>query len=228
VLCDARIKQISIKKVTMNSKIHIKDKSDTGKLITVSRFKQEIRKTNPHKHNNYFEIIYLTEGKGTHFIDHDSYQIQPPVVFFIRKEQVHYWTITDRPAGYVMIIKKDLFFNTYDQKLKQLLSKVSSISALPLISNSTIPTFFNLLINENNLTLREGLLKALLVKILNSAKSVEIEQNSTDLFLAYKQLLTNSNSLINNVAHYADLLKTSPQNLNHICKKMKINLLEKS
>ena len=77
----------------MFSKLHIKDKSETGKFCKVAPFRKEIRKTEPHKHNNYFEIIYLSKGSGFHYIDNNEFQIQSPTIFFIKKEQVHYWNI---------------------------------------------------------------------------------------------------------------------------------------
>ena len=46
----------------MSSNIDIKDKSENDKLFKVAEFRQHIRKTEPHKHINYFEIIYLSEG----------------------------------------------------------------------------------------------------------------------------------------------------------------------
>ena len=93
---------------TLTSKINIKDKSETGRFIKVAPFIQEIRKTEPHKHNNYFEIIYLSKGKGTHSVDHNSFLIKPPTIFFVRKERVHHWDITTVPKGFVIIIRKNL------------------------------------------------------------------------------------------------------------------------
>ena len=62
----------------------------------------------PHKHNNYFEIIYLSKGSGYHYIDLGKYAVAPPVMYFIRQEQVHYWQLETEPEGYVVIIKKHL------------------------------------------------------------------------------------------------------------------------
>ncbi len=74
----------------MTSQLLIKDKIETEKVIKVAPFKKHIRKTIPHKHNSYFEIIYLSKGSGYHYIDLDKYLIKPPVMYFIRQEQVHF------------------------------------------------------------------------------------------------------------------------------------------
>lgn len=204
----------------MTSQINIKDKSETDKFIKIAPFRQEIRKTEPHKHNNYFEIIYLSKGKGTHRIDHNSFPIKPPVIFFVRKEQVHYWDITTVPKGFVIIIKKEFIEKTYDNELKALLSKMSGQVSLQLKEHKTIEQVFDLLAKEINLTIIEGLLKALFAKIIETAKPLTNKTKITsNTFQSFKELLSKTDELQNNVGHYAKLLNTTPQNLNTICRK---------
>jgi AraC family transcriptional activator of pobA len=201
-------------------KIDIKDKLDTDKLFKVAPFKKDTRKTEPHKHNSYFEIIYLSKGKGTHIIDHSTFQIQPPIFFFVRKEQVHHWDITDTPKGYVLIIKKELVEKSYDSELKNLLSKLSGLTSLQPKENETIEKLFDLLTKENNFTIVEGLLKALFAKIIETAKPLTNKTKITNnLFQSFRDLLSKTEELQNSVAYYAKQLNTTSQNLNNICRK---------
>jgi AraC family transcriptional activator of pobA len=48
----------------MIKQLQIKDKTDGADLIKILPFRKEVKKTSPHKHNNYFEIIYLSGGGG--------------------------------------------------------------------------------------------------------------------------------------------------------------------
>jgi AraC-like DNA-binding protein len=204
----------------LTSKINIKDKSETGKFIKIAPFRQIIRKTEPHKHNNYFEIIYLSSGKGTHSIDHNTFQIQIPIIFFVRKEQVHHWDIKTVPRGFVVIIKKEFIEKTYDSELKNLLSKLSALTSLQPKTHKTIEQLFYLLTKENNLTIVEGLLKALFAKILESAKPLTSNTKITNnIFQSFKDLLGTTDELKNSVSYYAKRLNTTPQNLNAICRK---------
>lgn len=204
----------------MNSKIHINDKSETGKLIKIAPFRQDVRKTKPHRHNNYFEIVYLSEGNGTHQIDYNTFQIKPPVIFFIRKEQVHHWDIATVPKGFVIILKKGLVEKSYDNELKTLLSKLSRYNSLQLSEHKTIEQVFELLTKENNFTIIEGLLKALFAKILETAKPLTSKTTITNnTFQSFRELLSNPDTLKNSIAHYAKQLNTTPQNLNAICRK---------
>ncbi len=44
----------------------------------------------PHRHD-FYEILYITGGAGTHFIDLNAYPIKAGTVYFISPGQVHYW-----------------------------------------------------------------------------------------------------------------------------------------
>lgn len=210
----------------MTNNLQIKDKSETGKLIKITPFRKEIRKTEPHKHNSYFEIIYLSKGSGIHSIDYNKYKVLPPVIFFVRKEQVHHWELLTRPEGFVLILKKGFIDKSLDSELKTLLTKVSSLSSLQVKDTGIINQLFGLLAkenetaNENSFPVLEGLLKALLAKILNVAKPlIGKTKIKADLFQSFRELLSQTTEIKNNVAHYAGLLNTTPQNLNATCRK---------
>lgn len=210
----------------MRSRLNIKDKSETGTLIKIAPFRKDIRKTEPHKHNNYFEIIYLSGGSGTHTIDHNNYRVQPPVIFFVRKEQVHHWNLNSVPEGFVLILKKGFIDKSLDVELKSLLTRVSSLTSLQVKDTGTIDAIFQLLtkegnpVNESNFHVVEGLLKALLAKLLDVAKPYMAQAKAiSNLYLALRELLNQPGSIKNNVAYYAALLNTTPQNLNSACRK---------
>ena len=213
----------------MSKELEIKDKSDGGQLIKIAPFRKEVRKTNPHKHNNYFEIIYLTKGKGKHFIDNIAYRIEPPMIYFVRREQVHHWELQTVPDGYVLILKKAFMDKSLDSDLKVIFEKLSNISNLRIKDTKTIDLLFQLLFSENgnitnqNLSITEGLLKAILAKILQDAVPVnpviKPNQRSAGIFQSFKELLIITKDIRNSVAYYAELLNTTPQNLNAICRK---------
>lgn len=160
------------------------------------------------------------KGKGTHKIDHNTFQIKPPIIFFVRKEQVHHWNITTVPKGYVIIIKREFVENSYDSELKNLLSKISRLTSLQAKEDQTIEQLFELLTKENNFTVVEGLLKALFAKIFETAKPLTNKTKITNnTFLSFRELLSKTDELKNSVSYYAKLLNTTPQNLNAICRK---------
>lgn len=211
--------------MTPNS-ISIKNKIEDEEVINISPFKKEIKVTTPHVHNNYFEIIYLSKGGGSHYIDFRKYAVQPPVFFFIRKQQVHYWELKERLEGFVIIIKKSFVEITLDGELKVLFKKISKQNVLQVTDNSTIHKIFELLTTErkgngqNAFHVTEGLLKALLGKVLDVSKPlINPSEIKLDAYQSFLNLLEADQKIVNRVAYYAGKINTSPQNLNAACRK---------
>jgi hypothetical protein len=65
----------------MATQLEIKDKTEATETIKILPFRKEVKKTIPHKHNNYFEIIYLSGGSGYHSIDSPKYPVIPPIIY---------------------------------------------------------------------------------------------------------------------------------------------------
>ncbi|WP_417610970.1 AraC family transcriptional regulator [Owenweeksia hongkongensis] len=208
----------------MKAELEIKDKTSQAEGLKIAPFRQHIRKTSPHKHNSYFEIIYLTKGNGSHTIDTKEYEIKTPVIFIIRKEQVHFWDIKTEPEGFVLLIKKSLIDSCLDKDIKRLISELSAQTCLFPDDNISID-IFNLLLKEYrekkkpNQAIIEGLLKALLAKLLESATPNIPKNGNSTTFQKFVDLLSKEVELTNKVNHYAQLLNTTPQNLNAICRK---------
>ncbi|OQP60967.1 DNA-binding protein [Niastella vici] len=208
------------------SNIDIKDKTQPTEDFKISPFRKEVRKTTPHKHNNYFEIIYLSAGSGYHTIDSLKFEVMPPVIFFVRKEQTHHFNLEGEPEGFVAIIKKSFVQKSLDNELKLLLAKFSNQHCLSINENETIDQLFQLLVREYKVNSQqsfhiiEGLLKALLAKILDIAKPViRSSEHRSDLYQSFLELLQAGTVVKNSVQFYAEQLNTSPQNLNAACRK---------
>lgn len=208
----------------MKAELEIKDKIRQTEGLKIAPFRQHIRKTTPHKHNNYFEIIYLAKGKGSHTIDTKEYEIKPPVIFTIRKEQVHFWDIRTKPEGFVLIIKKSFIDNCLDKEIKRLISELSAHTCL-FPKDNISSDIFNLLLNEyqekktSNRPIIDGLLKALLGKFLGSSIPNFSKNGNNGIFQKLLELLRQEEKLTNSVAKYAKHLNTTPQNLSAICRK---------
>lgn len=206
----------------MNKDFEIKDKTHPNDGIKISPFKKDIRKTQPHKHKSYFEIIYLTAGSGHHTIDTHAHRIKPPIAFTVKKEQIHFWEIESEPSGFVLIIKKQFVERCLDLDLRRLLSDLTAYNVLFPNDNSTAILFelLNVEFEKNGANqnpIFDGLLKALLGNLLASSKN-KIKAHKNNLYGQFINSLSQG-KLINRVAYYAEILNTTPQNLNAICRK---------
>lgn len=84
----------------------------------------------PHTHS-YYQIIWFKEGSGTHYVDFKEYAVLPNSIFFIAKNQVHYFDNNSSYSGVLihfnesfivqtntdieLFLKHNLFSNPYQQ-----------------------------------------------------------------------------------------------------------------
>ncbi|MEM7539160.1 MAG: helix-turn-helix domain-containing protein, partial [Chloroflexota bacterium] len=61
----------------------------------------------PHRHD-FYEILYVTAGNGTHFIDFHAHPVEPNTFYFISPGQVHHWeTAGEQLKGDVLLFPED-------------------------------------------------------------------------------------------------------------------------
>ncbi|MGJ7029542.1 helix-turn-helix domain-containing protein [Niabella hirudinis] len=67
----------------------------------------QCRVSQPHMHS-FYQIIWFKKGKGTHFIDFKTYDVFDNAIFFVAKNQVHYFDNNTNYEG-VLIHFNELF-----------------------------------------------------------------------------------------------------------------------
>lgn len=210
-----------------DSAIAIKNKLEEKQLFKISRFKEVVKRTRPHKHDAYFELIYLSEGAGFHWIDTEKFQITPPVVFFL-SGQLHYWEMTAIPKGYVMLFKDDFFNSLKHSDLLNLISTLQETVAVPLSPDDQLDHIFYEMEQEyknpslHSIELMQGYLQVALVRLLRHKEQSAVQAPGTHqvVFRKFQQFLRSHNPVANvKVNEAATQLGVSPQNLNAICRK---------
>ncbi|WP_068824846.1 AraC family transcriptional regulator [Wenyingzhuangia fucanilytica] len=208
----------------MDLTIKTYDKAIAARDIKIEPFDVNKRYTKPHRHNKYLELVYFTKGSGYHHMDLNSYQIKPPVLFVVNKEEVHHWEITTVPKGYVIIIKESFLEKTLDKHINNQFFKISKFQKIDILQkDSTLNKLFKILTKEikspnTPIEVIEGMLKSLLAKILLYTDiTKESNVNTEDKVSQFVDLL--GQILKNNVSYYANQLNVSSQNLNQLCKK---------
>jgi len=221
ILVDAMNKPVS------SNDIAIKSKLDEEQLFKVSRFKEVIKRTKPHKHDAYFELIYLSEGDGFHWIDTQKFQITPPVVFFL-SGQLHYWEMTAIPKGYVMLFREGFFDLQNDLlNLIQLLENTVYVNPSP---EDNLDFIFREMEYEyrnpssNTTELIQGYLRVCLVKLLRHKEKhiLSAKTSGSDyVFRKFQQVIRSAHPISNfKVNEVAKQLDVSPQTLNAITRKI--------
>ena len=206
----------------MGNKIDTYTKITARADIKVKAFDITKRYTKPHRHNKYMELVYFSKGSGVHYMDLESYLIEPPILFLIKKDEVHHWEIDTIPAGFVIIIKEDFLRKSVDKNINGQLQKLNLRRKIVLQKDSTIDNLFQILcteITKNGLgqnEIVEGVLKALLAKFMSYA-NFEGTSSLGDILTQFDELL--GKELRNDVSFYARKLNTTAQNLSFLCKR---------
>lgn len=66
----------------------------------------------PHAHDFYL-LLYVTQGGGTHTIDLVSYPLTAGSLFFMTPGQVHHWKLTADTRGYVVFFDPEFYLFRY-------------------------------------------------------------------------------------------------------------------
>lgn len=209
-----------------DKKIDIKNKLDEGLTFKVSRFKEQIKKTKPHKHEEYYELIFLSQGEGFHCIESEKFMVSSPDFYFLKPGQLHYWQFTSIPKGFVILFNDNEFDAIKENTLIDLIRKLTDTTRLKVQPDKFPTHLLGEIFSEYQLNTQyskeiiHGLLKALFGKLLqikeDNPQNKSLPQSVYEKFV---QLLVKECPRLHKVNEFADLLNITPQNLNTICRK---------
>lgn len=211
----------------MNDKqIQTKNKLGEGLTFKVSRFKEVIKKTRPHKHDEYFELIFLKEGEGFHSIEDEKFVVSTPEFYFLKPGQLHFWQFTAIPKGFVVLFKEEEFDAIAERDLVEMNRALLAKTRIGLkpenFPEGILEELFNEFKTESRFSkpILHGLLKALLGKMLHLAESeTQKPAAPATMFDRFQHLLEKECPKLHKVNQFAALLNTTPQNLNAVCMK---------
>ncbi|WDE13380.1 helix-turn-helix domain-containing protein [Thalassomonas haliotis] len=89
----------------------------------------------PHRHH-FYEIVWIFEGSGSHFIDCEKYSLQPGRIYLIKPGQIHQWQKTASVNGVILLFSDALLDSTYGEMLTKNASLFSTNSERPYFTLS--------------------------------------------------------------------------------------------
>jgi AraC family transcriptional regulator, transcriptional activator of pobA len=193
--------------------------------------------TYPHRHDDFYEILFLTQGEGVHTIDFQHYAIKPYTIFFLSPGQIHELALSDDVQGFIFLFTSSFYhFNKTDPyKLFELpffynLAKETPPLYLEKPQERQIFTeLFSNAISENQLKLsdNEEVIRALLDLILIQSKRIypvsnieEATHKGRVLVKRFKQLIEEKCQENLSVKEYAALLTITPNHLSETVKSV--------
>lgn len=195
-----------------------KVKIQNDQVIKVSKMKPVIKPTVPHKHAGYHELIFLSKGAGSHNIGSAIFKVAPPIAFYIRPGQVHAWSFSQIPEGFVILFKEEAL-SLYSR------SRDNLFNLPPKFDLPEDPDFLLMVkqfCKEHEAVQTQEILEAYLNLILLKCFEISDDNPSADSSMIadfYKfKLLVNKNFIQHRqVMDYADLMNMSVYKLNKIC-----------
>lgn len=65
-----------------------------------------------HRHH-YYHLLWMTVAQGSHMLDFKHYPVRANTVFFVTPGQIHAWTSSVAPRGYVLNFSAELFLQMF-------------------------------------------------------------------------------------------------------------------
>lgn len=170
----------------------------------------------------------MTEGKGKHFIDFETYEIKSFTAFLLTPGQVHSWELSADTKGFVLFFTPSFYLmNRQDKKLSDL--PFISTGGIQLDSQKEKPLvlLLNEMVKENGLAEmgRDELLRSsldiLLIRMSRYHYAVESSSTPTvTMQIRQLQSLIEKHFLtLKSASDYADKMNITPKHLNDVCKK---------
>ena len=208
-----------------DSDIRIEDKLGNVPFY-ISRCYEEIKKTSPHKHDNYYELVWLMEGEGFHWIETERYVISTPEFYFLQPVQLHHWEFTSVPKGYVILFKKSYFDDLYDRDILNMIMKMTGRFRTGLPAGYSPQSILENILEEysSNHEFSSKIIKAYLMALVAKILQITNVQDGQpevpgSLIKQYQELVIKECPRLNKVKEFAALLNTTPQNINAACRK---------
>ncbi len=188
----------------------------------------------PHRHN-YYTIIFIEKGKGTHFVDFTEYVVEDNTLYFILPDQMHQMKLTEVPRGWVMIFTEEFLiansipdklindiylFNDYGQSPPLALNEAQMNVYLSLVTQMEQ---FSSSLEKYTLEAIGSLVKLFLIQSNNHCSlykqnNPQLIETTNHLLRSFKRLLNEHYSTKHMVSDYADMLAVTADYLNKTVK----------
>lgn len=187
----------------------------------------------PHGHDFYL-LLLITKGNGTHSIDYKEYKVEPGVMFIVSPGQVHHWCLHKDTDGYILFFKKEYFL--IDFKLDKLIKFpfFKSSSSVPYLKLSTIEQAILIDLYErisqeyqSHLLNYHEMIRLYLNVLFIELSRIYRKKHKCTISYSYELMQLNRfESLINKhfkdhkmLIFYAEKMNISLRQLSYICKK---------
>lgn len=189
----------------------------------------------PHRHD-YYTVLFVQEGYGTHVVDFKTYEFGSNQVFFVAPGQIHQVNTLERPKGWVITFSRDfLIENSIPETFLQNINLFRSFGDTPpiVIDEQNLGKLDNILAQmEECFPLRDShrnralgaLLQLFLIycnhicTLCNAPDQPDEESTGATMLRDFKDLVETRYQDWHKVQEYASELNITPKHLSHTIK----------
>ncbi|MHB9056135.1 MAG: AraC family transcriptional regulator [Paludibacteraceae bacterium] len=190
----------------------------------------------PHRHD-YYTILFIEKGEGTHFIDFMEYKLEDNTIYFILPGQMHQLVFTAEPVGWLVTFTEEfLIANSIPEKLINdiyLFNDFGQSPPLPLnekdlpIYKSLIEQMYHYSSSLETYTLEAvgAVVKLFLIQsnnhcTLRKTNNPQLIETGNHILRTFKHLLNEKYTQTHRVSDYADDLSVTADYLNKTVKNL--------
>lgn len=188
----------------------------------------------PHGHDFYLLLI-VTKGSGTHIIDSQEYKIEKGAMFILSPGQVHQWNLSPDTDGYVLFFTKKYFMQDYTR---------SQLTKLPFFKSSLSVPYLKL--EKNEVEIITNIYKQIIIEykshLLDYDAMIRLNLNKIFILLSrtyydntierktftyeliqlhrFETLIDSHFKEHKSVSFYANKMNLSLKQLSYLCKKV--------
>lgn len=204
--------------------------SERFKIRTVQEILAgNVLKQDLHRHDFFF-ILLLQNGRGSHEIDFTQYQVLDNSIFFLRPGQVHQLELNADCTGYLMEFNNE-FYHPKDKSSSQRLRKASNKNYCKLEVNrfeklqEILTHIFQEYTNreEGYLDIIKANLEIFFIEFVRQSSnpnsiSTNVSSYTQERFEEFLELLEKHITTCKQVSQYTDMMSLSTYQLNEITK----------
>lgn len=184
----------------------------------------------PHRHA-FYNLLFITEGSGTHTIDFREHEVKPNRMFFMTEGQIHSWNLSEDVKGYTIFFDKEFYRLYFGLKAFEEFPFFHNDFSAPFLDleksslQKVLDLFERLLsVNQENspkkLSIWVSYLNILMLRLSedfqpNALESVAASQRSRD----FELLVHDHFKELRSVSEYAKRLNVTPNYLNALVKE---------
>lgn len=182
-----------------------------------------------HRHN-FFWMLVINTGGGSHTVDFTPYPINPCTVFIVRPGQVHQLAVTAQSTGFIIQFSKQ-FLQKKAGRFSSLFATVTANTCYSLTAQQFTDCYntISLIYKEASLkhsgfnTVIKALFKVFFVQLsrhINTVAPVQGGSHAQQTLLALQRLVEANITTTKQVKQYAKMLSLTSYQLNAVTKKL--------